>query len=94
LNGKPDALSWHPESRPDKGHTEYQPIITALSKKHFETNIIEEQEVIATPKLHSKSWIQWDIQSLDRVRLDGKQDEVYIEELKKLRKIYEEKKKG
>jgi len=34
-NGKPDALSWRLEYRPEKGGGEDQPITTVLHPRHF-----------------------------------------------------------
>jgi hypothetical protein len=77
---------------PNKREIEDQLITTILSKKHFGKNIIEEKELIVTWKLPCISWIRWNIQLLGRVRAEGDKDEVYREELKKLREIYQEKK--
>jgi hypothetical protein len=78
-NGKPDALSRHPEFCPEKGGGDDQPIMTILHKEHFSNPIISAISsgregtifIVSSACLSSIPLVKWSEEFLKMVRDAG-----------------------
>jgi len=75
-NSKPDALSRHPEYRPEKGGIENQPVTTVLGKNHFEEQLTR-SFICSSARLASLLERKWTEEFLTNVREEGKTDKAY-----------------
>jgi len=75
-NGKPDALSRHPEFRPEKGGIENQPIKTVLQEKNL-ADRRNQSFICSSARLASLPARKWKEEFLEKIREEGKKDEEY-----------------
>jgi len=91
-NGKPDALSWYWEYRPEKGASENQPITTVLQKTYF-TGSVSRYEVIfvcSSDLLGSLLARRWSKEFEEQVKEAGERDREYQQTLKELEVVWTE----
>jgi len=75
-NGQPDALSRHPEYRPEKGGIENQPITAVLQEKHL-ADRRNQSFICSSARLASLPGKKWKEEFLANVKEEGKKDEEY-----------------
>jgi len=75
-NGKPDALSRHPEYCPEKGGIENQPITAVLQEKHL-ANRRNQSFICSSARLASLPRKKWKEEFLAKVKEEGKKNGEY-----------------